>query len=268
MSNREAMRAEAHPVEILSGEDIQRLVALGLTTSEVAHDLGNLLQIVGSAVRLIDRGLGQACSPDLSPLIGGALSSVDRATALSRRLLDSAQAPHEPVARVYLDTVLAGIRNMILLAAGPAVAVELVVGEGLPAIRCDRHELENVILNLVSNARDAMHGAGRLIIAIEREVPDREAIAGISPGLSLRVTDTGCGMSPETAARAFQPFFTTKPRGRGTGLGLALAGAFAQRLGGSADIDSRIGEGTAITLHLPCSGRCTATPPHPKGKGR
>jgi signal transduction histidine kinase len=115
---------------------------------------------------------------------------------------------------------------------------------------CNVRELENVLLNLAFNARDAMPMGGRLCISANRGREDEENIGG-GPIAILRVTDTGCGMSPEDAKRAFTPYFTTKGPGRGTGLGLAMVSEFARRAGGSAEIETEIGFGTSVVLRLP-----------------
>ena len=236
----------------LSDDDVVRLTALGLATLEVAHDLGNLLQVAGSAVRLIDRTLRGARKPELNPLVSSALVSIERATTLSRRILDSGRPRPVGSEIVYLDALLAEMEEVIALAAGPHVQVIRRMSDIIPAIACHRGDLENVVLNLVVNARDAMSDGGTLILCVDRDVSDVPATALAKVVFS--VSDTGCGMSPAVAAQAFKPFFTTKPRDLGTGLGLALVGAFAGRLGGSAEISSADDMGTTVTLRLPSCG--------------
>lgn len=236
----------------LSNDEVVRLSTLGLTTLEVAHDLGNLLQVVGSAIRLIDRNLGEATQATLNPIISGALASVERASTLSRRILDTAR-PRPADGVIYLDTLLNEMRDEIVLAAGPAVQTIVQYGDYIPAIACCRTDLENVILNLVVNAKDAMREGGYLTLLVERDRAQARALQD-RPDVLLSVADTGCGMTQAVAAQAFKPFFTTKPRDRGTGLGLAMVGAFAARLGGSADIVSVVGQGTTVILRLPSCG--------------
>lgn len=237
----------------LSDDDVVRLTALGLATLEVAHDLGNLLQVAGSAVRLIDRALGLARKPELNPLVSGALVSIERATTLSRRILDRGRPRPVGSEIVYLDALLNEMEDVIALSAGPNVQILLRMGDIIPGLACDRGDLENVVLNLVVNARDAMRDGGSLILCVDRGVPDVPPTA--RPDVVFSVSDTGCGMSPAVAAQAFKPFFTTKTRDRGTGLGLAMVGAFAGRLGGSAEISSADDMGTTVTLRLPnCGG--------------
>lgn len=238
----------------LSDDEIARLSSLGLTTLEVAHDLRNLLQVAGSAVHLIDRHLEEGSRAHLGYYIGGALASIERASALSRRILDTARPRSQGNSMVYADTVLSDMRGEIALAAGSSIQVIMHCGDIIPAILCHRPDLENAILNLVVNARDAMGGQGRLSLIVTRDdgvISDSRHRADVV----LSVADTGCGMPAHVAAQAFRPFFTTKPRDRGTGLGLAMVGAFAGRLGGTADIASIVGEGTTVTLRLPgCQG--------------
>lgn len=231
-----------------------RFPATSLAAMEVAHDLGNLLQMIGSAIRVIDRDLAAAPRPGLDTIIGGALASVDRATTLSRRILD-AERPRAPGRdMVQLDALLTGMLDQIALAAGPEIEIELEFGARIPVIACRRDELENVILNLVVNARDAMASAGRLKVSVTCD-PPTDVAAGPDWDIVLRVGDTGCGMPPSVAAQAFRPFFTTKSDNRGTGLGLAIVGTFVASMGGSADIASAVGLGTIITLRLPASRR-------------
>ena len=207
---------------------------------ESAHDLRNQLQIVGSAVRLIERNLHPADGDRLRAYIDGALISIDRASTLSQRILDCSSADGASEV-MHLHAVVGDIRDVILLAAGPSVSVAFDRVEEVPPVACHRRDLENVILNLVVNAQDAMDGVGRLALSIGRD----GAVA------VLRVTDTGCGMPPEVARRALTPFFTTKRDGGGTGLGLAMADAFARSAGGSIRIDSVPGMGTSVSLRLP-----------------
>jgi signal transduction histidine kinase len=241
--------------DLLADPDILRLTALGMKTMEVAHDLGNLLQVVGSAVRLIDRNVAPTASAELRFFIAGALASVERAATLSRRILARSRPKGVVNEVTYLDEVLADIQQMIALAGGPDVALEIVSSDAVPAVACDKRDLENVILNLVINARDAMDGKGHLRLSLDRE--DHGRVGGFGqrrPEVVLRVEDTGCGMRPEVAAQVFRPFFTTKANGAGTGLGLAMVSDFAKRLDGSVSLESEVGRGTTVTLRMPSCG--------------
>lgn len=242
----------------LEDQDLIRLATLGLMTAGVAHDLGNLLQIVSSAVRLIDQKLDPATRAELAPLTAGAMESVNRAGALSRQILDLSRSKAAVEEITCLERTLGSIRNLVVLMAGPRVAVEFAMPGDLPQIVCNTRELENAILNLVINARDAMPEGGRLTISTfsETEAPDYDRFVtsgGITAVLSVR--DTGCGMSPDLASKVFKPFFTTKSDSSGTGLGLSMVSDFARRAGGCAEIESAPGRGTTVTLRLPgCAG--------------
>ena len=241
--------------ELQANPDILRLTALGMRTMEVAHDLGNLLQIVGSAVRLIDRNVAPTASAELRFFIAGALASVQRAATLSRRILAQSKPKSVVNEITYLDEVLVDIQQMIALAAGPDVALEIVSPNDVPAVACDKRDLENVILNLVINARDAMGGKGHLKLSLDHE--DHGRAGGCDqrrPDVILRVKDTGCGMCPEVAAQIFRPFFTTKANGAGTGLGLAMVKDFARRLDGSVSLESEVGRGTTMIVRMPSCG--------------
>jgi signal transduction histidine kinase len=230
-----------------------RLATLGAISASVAHDLGNLLQIIASGLHLIDRNLPRSTAADLKPFCDGALAAIDRAAMLRRQILDYARARDASPSTIDLGAAVAGIRGLIELTAGPEVHVEAPAAKDIVRVHCDVHGLEHVILNLVVNARDAMPQGGRLTIetALSEPWADNGAVSSGPASATLRVIDTGCGMSPETLADAFKPFFTTKSLGMGTGLGLALVCDFARRWGGSAEIDSIIGEGTCVTLRLP-----------------
>ena len=235
----------------LTNDEVVRLSSLSLTTLEVAHDLRNLLQIASSAICLIDRNLEASSRAALDPIISGALTAMERAATLSRRILDSSRPRPFDSPLVYLDTLLTELRTEIDLAVGPAVRTVVQLGDYIPPISCHRADLENVILNLVVNARDAMPAGGTLTLSVERDSSAASPVGSVV----LTVADTGCGMAQSVAAHAFKPFFTTKPRGLGSGLGLALVRAFAGRIGGSATIASAVGQGSTIILRLPSSRR-------------
>jgi signal transduction histidine kinase len=225
--------------------DVVRLAALGLMTSGIVHDFRNLMQVVSSAIHLIEQKLDQPALLDVAPFINGALQSVDRASALSRQLLGVSRKDNVVDEVVYLESVLTAMKLPICWAAGPDVRVGLDLDQDLPPVFCCAREFESVVLNLVINAKDAMPNGGAVRVAVYRGNFDDGAI------VVVRVTDTGCGMSAETARRAFQPLFTTKPPGRGTGLGLAMVSDFARRVGGSVQIESAANCGTSVILRLP-----------------
>jgi signal transduction histidine kinase len=222
-----------------------RLAAAGLMASGIVHDFRNLMQVISSAMRLIEKNLDRPALLDVAPFINGALQSVDRANALSRQLLGVSREESAPEEAVCLESVLAAMRLPICWSAGPDVRVELALDGDAAAVFCCAREFENVVLNLVINAKDAMPNGGALRIAVYRGSVDDGAT------VVVRVTDTGCGMSAETARRAFRPLFTTKSVGYGTGLGLAMVSDFARRVGGSVQIESAANRGTSIILRLP-----------------
>lgn len=233
----------------LGEDDALQLAAIATTTLEVAHDLGNLLQLTSSALRMIDRRLSATRDVEVESLIGAALAAMERAIHLGQRLLHKGERPDHDSNLVYLDKLLGDLLEIIALAAKPGIVLALRCGDDIPAIVCCRRDLENVILNLAVNACDAMPAGGCLTLGITRDVTPAGGAA-----VTLSVSDTGCGMSAAVAEKAFQPFFTTKADNRGTGLGLATVAAFAARHNGSAHIASTSGTGTTVTLRLPSYG--------------
>ncbi len=235
-------------------EELKRLANLGLMSVEVAHDLGNLIQVIGSALRLIDRSVKEPTGLDIGYCCAGALLALDRATELRHQLLEFTRPPGAPPEPVELRSAIAGFSNLVMLTAGSNIIVDFFADDSGVAVACDERDLKSVVLNLVANARDAMPDGGRLTIAISCRA-DLVA-AGTSSAQNsavLQVSDTGCGMSGDTLARVFEPFFTTRERDGGTGLGLAMVSGFVHRLGGSADVESAIGKGTTVTLRLPAA---------------
>jgi signal transduction histidine kinase len=238
--------------------DVRRLAALGLMTSGIAHDIGNLLQVVTCAIHLIDQNADATANAEVHALARGAMAAVDRASLLGREILRYSRSQGAACEITEIGATLAACRTLICWAAGPATLVEFVLGEDVPPVICNARELENAVLNLVINAREAMPEGGRLTLSTHRE-----EVGSGSRGKStsevamavLRVTDSGGGMTPETASRAFRPFFSTKPPGRSAGLGLAIVSDFIKRLGGSIDIESASGGGASIVLRFPgCGG--------------
>lgn len=218
----------------------------------LVHDLRNLLQVISSALQLIDREADRAGTAiDVHRLTQSALSSIDRAADLSRQILDTSSPTSAPADAVDLTAALVAMRDSISLVAGRSVAIEILTGDDVPQVRCDRREFENVLLNLVANARDAMPTGGQLTISLNGFSGGATgAVMGRSMAV-LRVEDTGSGMSDATKHRALTPFFSTKPKDRGTGLGLAIVNDFALRAGGSVEIESILGMGTSIVVRLP-----------------
>lgn len=236
----------------------QKMEALGQLTGGVAHDFNNLLQGIGGSLEAVERRL-EAGRTDIGHFSRAARLSVDRAATLTRRLLAfSRRQPLNPEV-VDLNALVTGMRDLVRRSVGESVRVETALEERIWYAWADANQIENVLLNLAINARDAMPDRGLLTIRTANAVLDDESSpdgAGVQAGdyVMLAVTDTGKGMPPEVLARAFEPFFTTKPVGQGTGLGLSQLYGFARQSGGHARIDSMEGRGTSVKLYLPRHG--------------
>ena len=243
---REAAQARAAQAE--------RMQALGLLAGGIAHDFNNVLQMIMGAVSLIERRAGDAAG--VRRFARMAIEAAERGSAITRRLLafgrrgDLRAEPLDPVA------LLNGLLEVFAHTLGAVITVGTELEGGLPALLADRAQLETVLVNLASNARDAMPDGGRLTLSAAAELVPEEGPAhpaGLAPGRYVRLTvaDNGIGMDAATVSRATEPFFTTKGHGHGTGLGLAMAKGFAEQSGGALSIDSRLGSGTTVTLWMP-----------------
>ncbi|ODP37986.1 PAS domain S-box protein [Sphingomonas turrisvirgatae] len=235
----------------------QKMEAVGQLTGGIAHDFNNMLAVVIGALDMMERRLAQG-NHEIDRYIVAAKDGASRAAALTQRLLGFAR--QQPLAPVPLD-VNRQVRDMVELlmrTLGEDIMIETRLAGEVDAAMADPNQLENVILNLCVNARDAMPNGGMLTIATANRSLHRAAAEamGVAPGdyVELTVIDTGGGMSPDTVARAFDPFFTTKGVGKGTGLGLSQVFGFARQSGGHVSIDSRLGEGTRVHLLLPRHG--------------
>ncbi len=241
----------------------QKMEAMGQLTGGVAHDFNNLLTPILGSLDLIQRRSG--LSPREARLIDGALQSAERARTLVQRLLAFARRQPLQPGPVDLAALVGGMRDLIAGTIGPVVEVAVVVPADLPPALADANQLEMAILNLCVNARDAMPDGGTITIAADR--PDGAAAAAIGAGpgryVRLSVIDTGTGMDADVAARAVEPFFSTKGIGQGTGLGLSMVHGLASQLGGTMEIVSAPGLGTRIDLWLPVSGEVPRAPDVP-----
>jgi PAS domain S-box-containing protein len=233
----------------------QKMEALGQLTGGVAHDFNNLLTVITGAVDMLQRRL-QTGERDVGPFIDTARRGVDRAAALTRQLLAfSRRQPLEPKPLI-LNDLLAGVAGMLRRTLGEGIAIETDLADGLWGIAADANQLENAILNLAVNARDAMPRGGKLTIESANVQLDEGYAAthdDLAPGdyAMVAVSDTGSGMTREVVAKAFEPFFTTKDLGKGTGLGLAQVYGFIKQSRGHANIYSEPGVGTTVKLYLP-----------------
>jgi len=233
----------------------QKMEAVGQLTGGIAHDFNNMLQGVSSSIELVQRRAEQGRMADAQRHIESALKSVDRAAALTSRLLAFSRRQAQQPMPVDPDELIAGMEDLIRRAVRLSVEVELQAG-GAWAVLCDPNQLENALLNLAINAGDAMPQGGRLAISTRPVRLDEADVAGhegARPGdhTEIAVADTGTGMDEATRARAFDAFFTTKPIGRGTGLGLSQLLSFVRLTGGVVQIDSELGHGTTVRLYLP-----------------
>ena len=233
----------------------QKMEAVGQLTGGLAHDFNNLLTGITGNLDLMGARIAQGRLGSLDRYLAAAQGAAKRAAALTHRLLAFSRQQTLDPKPTDTSRLVAGMQEMIDRTMGPEIAVEVVTGIGLWPTLVDPGQLENALLNLCINARDAMPHGGKLMIeTANRWLDERGARErGIAPGqyVSLCVSDTGTGMPPEVVARAFDPFYTTKPLGQGTGLGLSMIYGFVQQSGGQARIYSEIGRGTMVCLYLP-----------------
>jgi PAS domain S-box-containing protein len=237
----------------------QKMEAVGQLTGGIAHDFNNLLQGITGSLDLLQRRLDQGRYAEAERFIASAATAANRAAALTHRLLAFSRRQPLHSKPVAANPLIVSMEDLLRRTLGEHVTLELRLAPDLRPTLCDRNQLENAILNLAINARDAMADGGRLTIETcnveltQGDAASREIAAGSY--VRIQVKDTGIGMSPVTRARAFEPFFTTKPMGQGTGLGLSMIYGFARQSDGHAEIDSESGAGTTFTLHLPaCEG--------------
>ncbi|WP_225409508.1 response regulator [Stigmatella hybrida] len=232
----------------------QKMEAVGKLTGGVAHDFNNLLQVISGNLQLLYRDV--TGNERAQRRVQTAIGAVDRGARLASQLLAFARRqPLEPKV-LHLGRLVRSMDELLRRALGESIELETVVGGGLWNTLVDPNQLENVLLNLAINARDAMEGEGKLTIeAGNAMLDDHYALLhpDVTPGqyVVLAVSDTGCGMSPEILERAFEPFFTTKTEGRGTGLGLSMVYGFVKQTGGHIKIYSEVGHGTTIRIYLP-----------------
>jgi signal transduction histidine kinase len=208
------------------------------------HDLRNLLQTVSSGVSVAESRIEEGRSGDVPAILAKIGDSVEKAGALLRQMVRIPRSSLTLKSAVDIGKMLANLEASLRWALGPRNELVIAIGPDLPPVYCVESELENVMLNLVINARDAMPNGGRVAIDVSRG-------ARSAGGIILRIHDTGMGMDPGVAAKAFEPYFTTKSPSAGTGLGLAMVAAFARSVGGSARIEQTSPRGTTIALCLP-----------------
>jgi len=235
----------------------QKLEAIGGLTGGVAHDFNNLLQVIAGNLHLLARH--EPDNLNVQRRVSASIAAVERGAKLSSQLL--AFARRQPLSPAVCDPlqIFEGLGELLQRALGETIQIDVQVADEAWRVYVDRNQLENAILNLAINARDAMKGEGIIGLGAENIVLDRTFCAGkgIVAGDYLRVTvtDAGSGMSPQVLAQAFEPFFTTKADGQGTGLGLSMVFGFVKQSGGHIEIASTVGEGTRAQLYFPRSLR-------------
>ncbi len=233
----------------------QKMEAVGQLTGGLAHDFNNLLTGISGSLEMMQIRIAQGRTVDVERYVGAAQGAAKRAAALTHRLLAFSRRQTLAPKPTNVNRLVAGMEEMIRRTVGPAVQLETVSSAGLWPSLIDPSQLENAVLNLCINARDAMPHGGRITIETSNRWMDERTAEqrGLDPGqyISLCVSDSGTGMAPDVIAKAFDPFFTTKPIGEGTGLGLSMIYGFAKQSGGSVAIYSEVGDGTMVCVYLP-----------------
>jgi signal transduction histidine kinase len=273
-AGREPAEAAHHPLAVArprGGEEAaalahaQKMEALGLLAGGVAHDFNNQLHVIRNSLAILQR---QDPPADAHRYLEMIRRSADQAAALTGQLL--AFSRRQPLERRPIDPngLVTELAELLRHSLGERISVATALGRGVCNVSADAGQLETALLNLAINARDAMSHAGRLTIETANAMPD-DSVGPVRGQrtrqyVMIAVSDTGSGMSPEVAARACEPFFTTKAPGRGTGLGLSQVAGFAHRSGGDVRISSRPGQGTTVRLYLPGSRRIEA----PEGEAK
>ena len=250
---------ESRTAELMVAEaqlrQAHKMEAVGQLTGGLAHDFNNLLTGISGALEMIQVRVAQGRVGELDRYVSAAQSATRRAAALTHRLLAFSRRQTLDPKPTDVNRLIQGMEELIRRTVGPAISLEVVGAAGLWPALVDPNQLENALLNLCLNARDAMPDGGRITIETANKWMDERAAAArdLPAGqyLSLCVTDTGTGMSAEVQARAFDPFYTTKPLGEGTGLGLSMIYGFARQSGGQVRIYSEPGQGTTLCIYLP-----------------
>ncbi len=258
---REAALAEAES----NLRQAQKMDAIGQLTGGIAHDFNNMLQGIGGGLDLMQRRLARGQVEQAAKFVDEAQKAVTRAASLTNRLLAFARRQALAPRPVEPDKLVDGVSELLKRTVGPHIDVVLEKHDGSWLINCDPSELESAILNVAINARDAMPDGGTLTIRTsdnELSVEDLTGYEDVPPGryVKIAISDDGVGMEPGVLARAFEPFYTTKPLGLGTGLGLSQLYGFVRQSGGLAKLDSVPGEGTTVTVYLPRYAAVDALP--------
>nr|WP_288355557.1 PAS domain-containing sensor histidine kinase [uncultured Pseudomonas sp.] len=233
----------------------QKMEAIGQLTGGIAHDFNNLLAGILGSLELIQRKLPANDHPQLARFVDAAIASANRGASLTHRLLAFARRQSLDLRPVQVNALVCALGDLLVRTLGEQIALEIQLAKDLWPTRSDSHQLENALINLAINARDAMPDGGTLRIETSNtQLGESEAHNyQVPPGdyLLVSVSDTGCGMPEEIIRHAFEPFFTTKPVGQGTGLGLPMVYGFVKQTGGYLHLESQVGRGTTLNLYLP-----------------
>ncbi|MDE1179936.1 ATP-binding protein [Paraburkholderia sp.] len=248
--------AEALRQAELALQQAQKMEAIGRLTGGVAHDFNNLLQVISGNLQLLPREV--AGNARATQRMDNALVAVDRGAKLASYLLAFSRRQALEPKVVNVGRALTAMHDMLGRTLGEAFEIEIRIADGLWNTFVDTAQVENAVLNLCINARDAMDGSGTLSIHVDNVELDADFARNeqdVLPGhyVRLSVSDTGCGMSPDVVSQAFEPFFTTKPEGKGSGLGLSMVFGFVKQSCGHVTIDSDVGRGTTVSVYLPRS---------------
>jgi PAS domain S-box-containing protein len=241
---------------------MQKIDALGQLTGGIAHDINNMLQGVSGSLELMERRIEQGRGEEVGRYADAARQSLERAASLTNRMLAFARRQTLQAKPVDPDALVHGMAELISRSLGPSVELVLRLRDGVWKVLCDANQLENALLNLAINARDAMPEGGKFAIATaDRRLTSADLTnePEVKPGAYIEISaaDTGSGMTPEILSRVFEPFFTTKPIGQGTGLGLSQLQGFVRQSGGFVRVESRPGVGTTVRIFLPShDGAC------------
>ncbi len=237
-------------------QQAQKMESIGQLTGGVAHDFNNLLQVVSGNLQLLSKHV--AGNERAEQHVANALAGVNRGAKLASQLLAFGRRQALEPRVINIGRLVMGMDDLLRRSLGEAVEIEAISGGGLWNTYADPTQVENVLLNLAINARDAMEGSGKLTIEVGNAFLDQDyarSHAEVEPGqyVMLAVSDTGSGMTPEVLEKVFEPFFSTKPEGKGTGLGLSMVYGFVKQTGGHVKLYSELGQGTTVKIYLPRS---------------
>ena len=264
----QALKTEAEERQAAEAQlrQVQKMEAVGQLTGGIAHDFNNMLAVVVGGIDLALRRLNGP-RREVMMHLNNAMEGATRAAALTRRLLSFARSEPLLPERVDSQELIGGMSDLLDRTLGERIRIEIELAPDTWPTYVDPHQLENAIVNLAVNARDAMDGEGLMRISSDNVTLAANEVGDVRPGeyVKISVTDTGCGMAPEVIERAFEPFFTTKPVGKGTGLGLSQIFGFAHQSGGEVGIESR-GRRGHHRVDLSAAHRSRGVGPHPPGR--